>query len=143
MPTFILKKYSDKKDDEIIKVDTKEQQPQEEKELTIDTSDTIAETIYNALNKVLTKKGIEVIRKEENSTKESTATAISTEDINTNLDSSLNMLNSNIILITHKGYFKTANEEKFLDTLYSKNIKPFFSLESFIRYIEKYFSIKE
>lgn len=136
MPTFILKKYDDKKE-EVKENETPENEKKEEEELTITVSGPIAEIVAKALYKTFENK-LEV-REEEEENNDTSVKAISTENINKDPLTTFNLVkNGDIVFIdTGRKPFSTKEEEWFLTNINNKTDKVFFSVESLIKYIEE------
>lgn len=139
MPTFILKKYENNKQDAPNGSETKantdeiESNKEENKDLIITISGTIAEIVCKALNKTLDNKII-IEQTEKYSSPE--ATAVSTEDINKDPISTFNDIQKDSVIFIHNRGFKTTKEEWFLTNISNKSSSVHYSVEGFVSYVK-------
>lgn len=137
MTTFVLKKYEDRSPVEggVSDKETEGEKPavKEEAMIEIKASDTISKIVATALYRAL-PNNVEIEERENSGTDNA---VISTEDINRNPADCVNRLkNGSTVVIVGEG-FKTAKEDWFLSTLENKNMKVFYSMESFISHVKK------
>lgn len=129
MPTFVLKKYNNFKEDK-----EKNKEEDKEKKLTIMVLGSISEIVANALNKALKNTNIEMqeVQKTEDNPD---VKIVSTEDINKDPILAFNFIKDNdVVFIDNKG-FNTAKEDWYLTNISNKNTKVFFTVNSFIKHI--------
>ena len=154
MATFVLKKYSDNKEEavnpeskpgELKEGELTPAQKEEEESLQIEVSGSISSIVAAALHKVLQNKHInlDIIEQENEETAESTVKAITTEDINSDPLKAFRSINkADVVFISSEG-FKTKEEEWFLTNLPNKTDKVFYTVESFATYLVKSFESKQ
>ena len=127
MTTFVLKKYSQEEDKA---VDNKEPS---KTEIEIEVTKSVSEVIAKALYSYFEKKNIDIEEKEET---DSDVKVISTESINQDpITTFKSIRNNDHVLILNKG-FTTAKEEWFLLNIQNKTKNVFYTLESFLGFIE-------
>jgi hypothetical protein len=128
MTTFVIKKYETERND---KVDDK-QQEEDTKEVNISVSGSISEIVAKALQEKFSTRA-SITEKEDT---DSSTVAISTEDINKDPIEAFNMVPKDSVLYIHNNGFKTSKEEWMLTNLPNKNVRAFYTLESFLSYID-------
>lgn len=140
MPTFVLKKYTEQKPDEqnVDQDKPPEVEKKEEKILQIRTTDTISEIVARALYKALGQN----VTIEEKPDEASETNVISAEDINKSPVDCLNRISNNTNVLIVAEMFKTQKESWFLSTLINKNVRAFYTVESFINHIKKELGVK-
>ena len=133
MPTFVLKKYQEKTPEQ--EVAPVEKQPEKEVENTIEisVSDSISKIVAIALYRAF-PNNVEIEEKIDNT---KTVQAISTEDINGDPTIVNKVQNNGRLFIMAENGFTTQKEDWFLSTLDNKNVKTFFSMESFINSVRE------
>lgn len=136
MTTFVLKKYAEKEETNE-NLESKEEKDSEE--MTITVVGSVSEIVAKALNKVLDKQ-LEIKQQEDNAS--SDVKAISTEDINTNPVDTFNSIKPNDVVFIHNNGFKTKEEEWFLTNIGNKTQNVFYTVESFIKFIQKKLNLK-
>lgn len=140
MPTFVLKKYNQENNvnNETKELDNTTNQDtnniNNDKELTITVTGTVAEIVANALNKVFENK-VEITKTEEDKT-DSNIKAISTESVNSLPLDTFNFINKDDIVFIYNKGFSTAKEEWFLTNIENKTKNVFYTIESFIKFIK-------
>jgi len=134
MTTFVLKKYEEKKDLENKSQPTENKSEKAPEHLMITVTGSISEIVANALNKVL---GKDVDIQEQDKDTESNIKAISTENINNAPLETFNSIQKDDVVFIYNNGFKTQKEEWFLTNIGNKTENVFYTLESFIRYIQK------
>ncbi len=135
MPVFVLKKYvpdsevKDQKDDPAATAAV----PKEEPTIKVGATDSIGKVVAQALYKAM--PNLEITRSEDE--EDPQAKAVSTEQINECPATALQSLgkNTQCVLIINNG-FKTSEEEWFLQTLETRQIRPFYTVNSFVRYVQ-------
>ena len=135
MPTFVLKKYQEKLPTQVADTpdENQTQKPEKELEKTIEisVSDSISKIVAIALYRAL-PNNVEIEEKIDNT---KTVQAISTEDINGDPTIVNKVQNNGSLFIMAEHGFTTQKEDWFLSTLTNKNVKTFFSMESFMKSI--------
>lgn len=150
MPTFILKKYSDKLpenkpqvDDVKETVEKEETKPDVIGTLKLTASTSIAEMIAIALNKTL--KTTELVEVSDDDIAESgnsinsMGQVISTEVINSDPVGALKSIQPGVPLCIINNGFKTKEEEFFLTNVENKTDKVFYTVESFATFFTMLF----
>ena len=135
MPVFVLKKYvpdsevKDQKDDPAATATV----PKEEVTIKVGATDSIGKVVAQALYKAM--PNLEISRSEDE--EDPQTKAVSTEQINECPATALQSLgkNTQCVLIINNG-FKTSEEEWFLQTLETRQIRPFYTVNSFVRYVQ-------
>ncbi len=145
MPTFVLKKYEEKKDTNQPEEGTESSQSQSDdskspikKEMSVEVSGSISEIIANALNRVFVNTDVEV---EEVKDGERTpdAEAITMEDIRSEPVKTLRAVKqSKVVVISGEG-FHTKEDEWFITNMEDYPGKVFYSVEKFVDYLVEEF----
>lgn len=136
MPVFTLKNYEESLDSKAAADDlqtSEQEQEQEKKEqfVTIQANDSVAKIVANALYKAIPNVA------ESDRTDSVDTQVVSTEDINRSPVDTWNLVkNTDNVVIINKG-FSTAKEEWFLNSLEKSNSKVFYSIESYLKSLEK------
>ncbi|WP_396190551.1 hypothetical protein [Flavobacterium sp.] len=136
MTTFVLKKYEEKKPEEnktSSSAPSADSEKKEEAVLEIKATDSIAEIVAQALYKAM-PQNVVIEQKPDGSSDNS---VISAEDINTNPGGTIRNVKNGSCLLIIAEMFKTQKEEWFLSTLVNKNVRAFYSVESFMTHIKK------
>jgi len=134
MATFILKKYEEKKDTESNNEQQAQQQEEQPEHLTVTVVGSISEIVAKALHKTLSNQ-VEI--QQQDDANSSDVKAISTEDINSAPLETFNSIQKDDAVFIHNNGFKTPEEEWFLTNIGNKTENVFYTLESFIRFIQK------
>lgn len=150
MPTFVLKKYETVDDnktqasgDQTNQAATKEGEKVEEKAqmIEISASDSISKIVAQALYKAM--PNIDITERQmdeeqaEGEDKPAATSVVSAEEINQSpVDALASLGTSKCVLILNNG-FKTAQEEWFLNTLQNRGVKTFYTVNSFVKYVQK------
>lgn len=151
MPTFVLKKYEPTDQDKgQISGDHTNQSANQQAEkmeekaqmIEVSASDSISKIVAQALYKAMPNIDItERVLDEEQAKKEDSqdgaTKVVSAEEINRcPVDALASLGSSKCVLILNDG-FKTAQEEWFLTTLQNRGIKTFYTIGSFVKYVQK------
>lgn len=135
MATFILKKYEENKDEQNNDSAKQAQAKVEDERMTVTVVGSISEIVAKALYKALANK---VNIEEQPDDAASDTKAISTEDINSAPLDTFNSINPNDAVFIHSEHgFKTREEEWFLTNIGNKTENVFYTVESFIKYIQQ------
>lgn len=145
MPTFVLKKYEEKKDTDQLEEGTESSQPQSDtgkspikKEMSVEVSGSISEIIANALNKVFVNTDVEV-EEVKDGERAADAEAITMEDIRNEPVKTLRAAKqSKAIVISGEG-FHTKEDEWFITNMEDYPGKVFYSVEKFVDYLVEEF----
>lgn len=141
MTTFILKKYDDNKTD-IDKENQETEENKKEEQITITVLGTISEIVTNALNKALKNTNIQMQEVENTDNQKSDVKIVSTEDINSDPITAFKFIKDNdVIFIDNKG-FNTDKEDWYLLNINNKTNNVFYTVESFIKYINSKLGIE-
>ncbi|EKD89552.1 MAG: hypothetical protein ACD_33C00045G0019 [uncultured bacterium] len=137
MTTFVLNKYEPKKEEKTTDQNTENETTEvetEKEEAYIMATGTISEIVYKALHKTFAN----VTELEENdNSKTSNYKAVSTEDINNNPIETFNSIKENDVVLIHTNKaFSTSKEEWFLSNIGNKTKNVFYTVESFVKYLE-------
>lgn len=133
MPTFVLKKYQEKTPEQEAVPAEKQPEKEVEKTIEISVSDSISKIVAIALYRAF-PNNVEIEEKIDNT---KTVQAISTEDINGDPTIVNKVQNNGRLFIMAENGFTTQKEDWFLSTLDNKNVKTFFSMESFINSVRE------
>lgn len=133
MPTFVLKKYQEKTPEQEAAPVEKQPEKEVEKTIEISVSDSISKIVAIALYRAF-PNNVEIEEKIDNT---KTVQAISTEDINGDPTIVNKVQNNGRLFIMAENGFTTQKEDWFLSTLDNKNVKTFFSMESFINSVRE------
>ncbi len=145
MPTFVLKKYEEKKDTDQTEEGTESTQPQSDtgknpikKEMSVEVSGSISEIIANALNKVFVNTDVEV-EEVKDGERAPDAEAITMEDIRSEPLKTLRAVKqSKVVVISGEGFY-TKEDEWFITNMEDYPGKVFYSVEKFVDYLVEEF----
>lgn len=145
MPTFVLKKYEEKKDTDQPEEGTESSQPQSDtgknpikKEMSVEVSGSISEIIANALNKVFVNTDVEV-EEVKDGERTADAEAITMEDIRSEPLKTLRAVKqSKVVVISGEGFY-TREDEWFVTNMEDYPGKVFYSVEKFVDYLVEEF----
>ena len=145
MPTFVLKKYEEKKDTTQPEEGTESSQPQADtsespikKEMSVEVSGSISEIIANALNRVFANTDVEV-EEVKDGERTADAEAITMEDIRSEPVKTLRAVKqSKVVVISGEG-FRTKEDEWFITNMEDYQGKVFYSVEKFVDHLVEEF----
>lgn len=152
MATFVLKKYSDKIEEEVPRTEEELEaerksgvEKRREEFLTIHVTGSISSIIAQALQKTLSNKSVDIELVEGAHEEEASDVikAISTEDINDRPVETLRSIGENDVVFISSEGFNSRTEDWFLYNLGNKTKNVFYTIESFMSFVSSKFEDKE